>query len=168
MLKTASFYLMYIKFFFIPCCIITHAPKYKHQMQKVNTLSKKMADTAGEIKTFLMQLPGETELARRCILSENVNLLEHWHMRMENAVNFLNILLERFQIFEQDIVIDSFRTLLRETRLISQNIDNRMTEIPFRIAYMAEANESLSMGRPRKNVSKMILRENFPYFETGR
>lgn len=118
---------------------------------------------AEEIEIFIRRLPAEIELARRCLLSEDTNLLEHCHFRTENAVNLLNLLLERFQIFQQDNIIESLRTLLREMQTINTAIDGRISEIP--LINPSETDDyTLPTGRPRKNISVEDIEREYTIF----
>lgn len=122
-----------------------------------------MADADIEIRTFLRHLPGDIELARRSIVSADINLLEHWHMRMENAINLLRLLQDRFQTFQQNVVVDSLEALLQEAQIVSQSIGNRIVEPILQHSIMTETEISV-MGRPRKSLSREDIENQFAIF----
>eukprot|EP00794_Sanderia_malayensis_P001948 gene1948-2217_t len=56
-----------------------------------------MNRSSQDIETFLAELPLQVILAKRHLFNENLNVLEHWCMRLEDWLNVLNVLLQRFR-----------------------------------------------------------------------
>ena len=123
-----------------------------------------MAEYTDEIIAFLLQLPAELEVVRQSVnFSNDLNLLEYWYRRLEYAVNVLKLVVEKTELFQQDLVgIDIVVLLLRETHLSSQSVDSQILEIQ---DTQHPVHEEVAIGRPRKVISREDMEREFEVFQ---
>ena len=124
-----------------------------------------MAERQEELRTFIQRLPSDIEQAQRSIVSLNVNSLEQSHTRMQNAVNFLNLLCERSQNYEQMNFYTLLNSLRHETHRVYQQIDTELYSNQRTHSENIMNNVvSNAHGRPRRNVSKEDIEREFRIF----
>ena len=123
-----------------------------------------MAEYTDEIIAFLLQLPAELEVVRQSVnFSNDLNLLEYWYRRLEYAVNVLKLVVEKTELFQQDLAgIDIVVLLLRETHLSSQSVDSQILEIQ---DTQHPVHEEVAIGRPRKVISREDMEREFEVFQ---
>ena len=129
-----------------------------------------MTESQGELRFFILQLPSNIEQAQRSLVSSNVNSLEQWHIRMQNAINLLNLLCERSQNYEQTNFYTCLDTLRRETHQVYQQIETQLYSNQRTHSRNIMNDETFlvrsinSYGRPRKNISKEDIEREFRIF----
>ena len=57
----------------------------------------RITSTLSEIVDFLRNLPELISQASRQIFSDNINRAEYWYRRLDNLVNVINVLLQRWE-----------------------------------------------------------------------
>ena len=151
------------------CPFIAHAQKKLSIMRHVSSCFNHMLtnnmDVATDVIIFLRQLPVDMENARHSVLSTCMAALEHWYLRKDNIVNLMNLLYERFIVFDAPyFYTNGLRTLLQEALRIKEAINNRIFEITVRRPTVECDMESGGMGRPRKLISREEIEFQFEIF----
>ena len=126
-----------------------------------------MAEEEEELRNFVLRLPSDIEQARRSTFSSNLHSLEHWHIRMQNSVNLLNLLCERSQNYLQ--LHNNLEQLGREAQAVHRNIETLLLVTPnlnntVETASVNEYSDSCGSGRPRKSVTKEDIEKEFSIF----
>ncbi len=123
-----------------------------------------------DIITFLTDLPSQISLARRQLFNDNLNVLEHWCMRLEDLINILDVLQRRFtESGAPGPIITDINLLLGEIFSLQSDFNNVLRQNEFANAVpnfqqplsFNEDRDRNTTGRPRKNLTNEEIQTLF-------
>eukprot|EP00794_Sanderia_malayensis_P021059 gene21059-23115_t len=125
-----------------------------------------MNRSSQDIETFLAELPSQIILAKRHLFNENLNVLEHWCMRLEHWLNVLNVLRQRFrEVQAPHALFTNICMVYEEITQLHRDFETAVQENGYSNAvstfqlppYGNDGRQSnttpTGTGRPRKNVT---------------